>query len=79
MQKIRNVLVIIGAVSLVLGIFLISRYSLAGSNKIIAILLFVGGLVLLSIINTTEIVSGWLYIIEREKKLDHLEESRIRE
>jgi hypothetical protein len=54
MQKIRNVLVIIGAVSLVLGIFLISRYSLAGSNKIIAILLFVGGLVLLSIINTTE-------------------------
>ncbi|MBU0572292.1 hypothetical protein KKH23_01315 [Patescibacteria group bacterium] len=65
MNKTFNVLVIIGVVSLMLGAFLMSRYSPADSERIIAILLFAGGLVLLSITNIITTVSDWLSIIDK--------------
>ncbi|MBU0922852.1 hypothetical protein KJ553_02165 [Patescibacteria group bacterium] len=42
-----------------------SRYSPADSERIIAILLFAGGLVLLSITNIITTVSDWLSIIDK--------------
>ncbi|RLC32750.1 hypothetical protein DRH13_01210 [Candidatus Woesebacteria bacterium] len=62
MQKASKIFAVIGLVVLVLGIFLMFRYSPADNGRVIAVFLTVGGPVLL-------LFSGWLFQIDRDNKL----------
>jgi uncharacterized membrane protein len=63
MLKASRILVIIGVALFLLGIYLMFQYPSADCKRAIAVILVVGGPVLM-------LLSGWIFQIDRENKLD---------